>query len=369
MLSKFIPKIFSEKKLNLFTVIAVMLIQITVCSQIIITSDDMPVPGYEMLVCRNFLPEIYISGYDTTGANLSWDFSSIIKNAQDTFRYISPLSSDIHLLCVGVFNNLLDPEYKATVANKAENISDPFGNVQISGIFEFYKKTNSIYSMVGRSTSIDGLPVCIKNIPVDTIYRFPLEYGNTIVSFTSFSANIPTIGYYEQTLLRSSVADAWGTIITPLDTFESLRITSILEYTDSVYYDSFGFGVKIPHTETHYLWLTKVHKMPVFVIEDITPGPGGKTAYWIENIGTEIMNYHFSKEADIFPVPASGSFFVRINNSELLGKEFILYDITGKEQIRFIQESTTVQIFTEDIKPGIYILKADYKVVSKIILY
>src|SRR6185369_9997600 len=81
---------------------------------------------------------------------------------------------------------------------------------------------------------------------------------------------IPNFGYYRKQQTRTNEVDGWGTLITPFGTFNTLRVKSTLNITDSIYLDTLGFGLTIPRqTIVEYKWLAPGKKIPVLEV-DIT---------------------------------------------------------------------------------------------------
>jgi hypothetical protein len=354
-----------------FIFFAIFLLSVLSHAQITITSAHMPSPGEQAPVSMRTTPGSAITGHTLNGAGVTWDFSNITKQEQQIRSYISPTSSSIQFLCIAIFNNPLDPAHNATVARAGESMSPPMGTIQITDVYEFFQNNSQSYNLVGRSSSLNGTPTCVRNVPVDTIYKFPLEYGNSHTSFSAFDINIPTIGYYGQTQTRYSIADGWGTIITPFGTFDALRIKSVLDIVDTLYYDSMGFGFKFPHTETHYTWLTNDHKIPVFAVEEKGQNFGGTIAYWIDTLNnTGINNLSATFPFEAFPNPASQSITVNINDPELYGKKIILIDLNGKEYLNIVMTRSATEISLTGIPAGVYLLKTeDSAEVMKILIY
>jgi len=339
-------------------------------SQITITEDDMPGPGVEVPVSSKPEPGIEITGHSAAGEDIEWDFSMITKLEQNLVRYISPTSAEIQYICIAIFNNPMDPEHNSTVAKPGEGGGDPMGNIQITDVFEFYKLTEEIYSMTGRSSNVNGLPTCVRNNPVDTIYRLPLQYSDTIVSNSAFEINLPGVGYYGQTLERISVVDAWGTVHTPLGSFNTLRVKSTLHFIDTIYYDSYGFGAQFPHTETHYTWLSNDLQHPVFVVEEKGPNFGGTIAFWADTLDyTSFNEHHLSNAISVYPNPVEDEFVVMISEDIPLPVHIVISDFFGRK-IKVIEITSHIQTIDSNfLKPGsvYYLQSKEILFVSKII--
>lgn len=314
-------------------------------------------------------PGASINGFTNAGAGQTWNFSSIASDDEQLNRFISPTSSEIQFICIAVFNNPLDPAHDATVARPGPDMSDPTQNIQITNVFEFFKNSDSIFSMVGRSASVNGVPACVRTNPVDVVYRFPLNFGDSITSYSEFEIEIPTVGYLAQTLNRTAVADAWGTIQTPIGTFNTLRIKSTLMFTDSIYYQSMGIGFKIPHTETHYTWLTNDLRFPVFVIEDRGVSFGGTIALWADTTDyTSVIENETFADFLVFPSPVRDQLTIQIQDPKLFGQEISIADLTGKLHKRMTATGTTNTLSVTDLAPGMYIITVTNTIYRKKVL-
>ncbi len=356
MVTKLTPKTNSISKIQKsFVALFFLLISLYAFPQIVITESDFPTPGYAYPYSQKPAPGIEIDSYTDSGANIIWDFSAITKTEQNLIRFISPTSTEIQYICIAVFNNPLDPEHDSDVAKPGEEMSDPMGSIQVTDVFEFFQIQADAYVSTGRSANVNGIPTCVKNEPADTIFKLPLNYGDTLSSNSAFEISIPGVGYYGQTIQRFSVADAWGTVITPFGTYNSLRIKSIIEFEDSIFYDSYGFGTTIPHTETHYIWLTNDFKIPVFTVEEKGQNFGGTIAFWIDTLDHTSSNDGMMElPLSVYPVPASERLNLTLTNSS----EIVLFivDVNGKTVMQTEPFHNTISIDISGLPAGVYLI-------------
>jgi hypothetical protein len=99
-------------------------------------------------------------------------------------------------------------------------------------------------------------------------YIFPLNYNDEFSSVSYTSADIPTFGYYGQTIDRYTIVDGWGTLILPTGSFNVLRIKTTLNVTDTVYLENYSTGFSIPRPETiEYKWFASNGKIPQLTVE------------------------------------------------------------------------------------------------------
>jgi hypothetical protein len=233
-------------------------------AQITITSSDMPVVN-DTLRWSSVLPiGTGFNVYDT-GANHTWDYSALGPNAQGIDDYQSAVA-------VNILWTLINPSaYGYKVLD-----SIPTGGVlSVHDIYTFYMKNGTAsYNAVGFGATISGFPLPAVYSAPDTIYDFPLAYGNTADTSTFFvNDSIPSIGAWIQSGTRYTTVDGWGTIKTPYysTAVNCIRVRSEVLQTDSVYLSSLSFGIKLPvHTVDYKFLVNGDHYPALWVTTTIT---------------------------------------------------------------------------------------------------
>jgi len=340
-----------------FTTLLMIVILLKSNSQISILSTDMPSPGVSYLVNNKVFSFQTFPDFESGGANKVWNFSGIIQDEQVIQSYILPTSSEIQFPCRLTYNNPLDPSYMAGVAVLSNDAIDPTGSIPVQDVYDFYKTSSNSFNLVGRSASIDGIPICVKQTPTDTLYKFPLTFGMTYNSTTSSEVSLPGFGYYGQTLDRNSVVDAWGTLTLDLGVFDCIRVKSTLNIVDTMYSDSNGFGIKIPRVETHYTWLSKSYNTPLLIVKERGPMFGGTTAYWMAGVNNNI-DQHSSiiKNIEVYPNPANEYIVVNLGENIFFEDIILIYDLNGKLIRQTIVNGNQKTINISDLANGQYIL-------------
>ncbi|NCP45559.1 MAG: T9SS type A sorting domain-containing protein [Flavobacteriales bacterium] len=301
-----------------------LFITVNLVAQITISNNDMPSANdiYHMSITTN------LQGNDPvlTGINYLWDYSQLQANIQRSDTFVTVTSTPFAYQFY--FNNiLLYPTHKASYAIKGNDIN--FQVVSMTDLFDFYKNATSQYANVGFGANINGVPSSTRRIPIDVQYVFPLNYNNNNISYSEFLVSIPTIGDYGQSQERIDTVDGWGSVITPLGTFNCLRVKSILNITDTLYTSQFGIGLSFPRPQQiEYKWVAIGSGVPVL---KITTAVGGSQIEYQDNLMVGINDnilpiYHFKA----FPNPAKESILIDFQS---LKKEQItinLKDINGK---------------------------------------
>ena len=233
------------------------LIVLPVFSQITIDAIDMPAQGDTLRV--SLANQIAID-YTRTGYDTTWDFSSLIPASQRIESFVNPTSTP------ALYWVVFTP-YTVTNLAAQGTQSGVFPGIVATDPYTFYNKSSSSYKDVGFGVTIMGIPIPAKYDNPDIYYTFPLtSTTHTWSSSSTFTTNIPGMGSFNTSRIRSSIVDGWGTIITPFGTFQAIRVKSHLIEHDSIYLDTLGIGIPVDRDITEYKWLAKGQGVPVLQV-------------------------------------------------------------------------------------------------------
>lgn len=193
-----------------------------------------------------------------TGANQTWNFASIGITGQDVKKHFAPLNTPYVLYFSGATYGLPD-NISAGGAGGALGVA-------FSDVYSFYKNNTGSLVLVGRGASFQGLPLAMQMNPKDTIYRFPLAYGDIDSGLFSGSLIIPILGVYKQQGKRVTTVDGWGNITTPYGTFSCIRTKAVITETDSIIIDLLPIPIGIPNNRTIYTWWAKTERFPILEV-------------------------------------------------------------------------------------------------------
>ncbi|MGB0887510.1 MAG: T9SS type A sorting domain-containing protein [Vicingaceae bacterium] len=329
-------------------------------AQITISSSDMPQVNDTIRLSETF----NIQGLDAelTGANYSWDFSTLTPNTQriDTFFSVGNTPFVYQLF----FNNIfLYPNHKASYALRGQDIGIP--QVSITEVFNYIKNSSLAYDNVGFGSNINSIPSSTQNNPVDREYNFPMNYGTINSSFSEYAISVPTFGHYGQTLDRNDTVDGWGTLILPNGTYDVLRIKSVLNKVDTTYLDLLGFGATIPRPEEiEYKWLATGKGVPLL---KIITNAGIVTQIEYQDdplVITSVIEKNEINDVTIFPNPTKNHLVIdfksnvsgklKVNLRDILGKNVaVIYTnnvISGNNKL-------LIDLTKYSIKKGIYFIE------------
>jgi PKD repeat protein len=184
------------------------------------------------------------------GASQSWDYSKLVANGQDIYRYAAANNTPYLLY---FFNQV--------GLKTADSLGA--GPVMLKNIYSFFTKNSTVFKQEGIGYSYQGFPLAAQNKDDDEIYQFPLKYGDSDVSTYNFRFVIPgNLLTFVQAGVRTNVVDGWGSIVTPYKTYPNvLRVKTLVNGTDSLI-TQFG-RVPIPRRQVIYKWLSADEKIPV----------------------------------------------------------------------------------------------------------
>ncbi len=352
---------------------ALLILAISANSQnITIDDNDMPTPNiYTVSKKANitFNP-------DETGADYIWNFSFLDYDTQinDTFFSVSSAPFVYQYF----YNNPLDPEYKATVVKNTGAVTNAIQIIEIADNYDYFKNNSSLYVKVGAGSTINGIPMVMNYDNVENITtNFPITMGATNSSVSSSGNDIPSIGYYGQTVDRINTVDGFGELATPFGTFQTVRIKSILKVRDTIYYDAYSFGTAFDRPETvQFNWYADNQSIPLLTVTN-SVGNNYSAIYKDSIRTTEVITVNSKNMFTVFPTITSNIVNVEFN-SDNRGKYGIrIFNESGYE-LFFIEKSKEIGINTTAISMneivntnGIYFIvyESDNKINLKKVIF
>ncbi len=319
-------------------------------AQISIDADDMPSAG-DMIpfTVTAALPD----GIDPaqTGESFVWDYSQLspVFNGVDTFYTVGQTP----ILFQFFFNNgFLFPEHQADLARKEMSLN--LGLVDITNAYSYIKNDEEGYRNVGFGANVNGIPSSVRNIPIDWVYEFPLEYLNESVSPSASELAIPTLGFYHHEQVREVMVEGWGTLILPNESYEVLKVKMIVNATDSIYIEAFDTGIPfVKPEETIYQWLAIGQGEPLLQISQQV-GFGYTIKYRYDDAVALEENEELA--LDIYPNPTSDVLWVRSKESIL--SSYAIFNATGAavHEERGTAQTKELSIPIHNLEPGLYYL-------------
>jgi hypothetical protein len=296
-----------------------------------------------------------------TGANQTWYFGPDIIQPQNTTNTTNCVDvSDTPLVYQIFFNNPFDPAHNSDFGVGV----DSFGVATLSfqDVYQYYKNSGSVYSITGMGASINGVPLASQMNDTDVIFDVPVEFQNTGESFSSLVFAIPTFGSYSTDQHRTYEVDGWGTLVLYQESYDVLRVRSVINATDSIYAEAFGFGFSFPRPESvEYKWLSPDYNVPV--LEIIT------TAGTISSVLTRQLPVGVNEvnniNVEVFPNPAAQ--FLQIRSAVSGNGNIQIFNAAG-EMVIETNNGLNTRIDVSHLANGNYtvVLKQGENVMSKV---
>lgn len=201
--------------------------------------------------------------YETTGANYSWDFSTLVGTSQSQLQYRNPTSTGF--LWAFLFNP--NNTNLAATNNDPQTLNLPGQVVRLTDAYNYYRKNTTDFRQTGSAYKVNynGLPIPVTNqyTDADIVYRFPIQYGNTDTDNSSYSITVPSLLYQENALERTNEVDGWGSLVTPFGNYSNvLRMKTTLVSNDSIALLGTGLPRTI-RTTRELKWFDTTQKVPV----------------------------------------------------------------------------------------------------------
>lgn len=326
-------------KKNLLIILASFLFVFYAHSQITITSSNIIDVGD--VVCR---------AYDTipngsivpggSGASQVWDFSTLAVHNRDTMTFVDP--------------SITPYDTSFTGDNAAAFMSN-------ENFWGYFYKSASLLQTVGVVGDMfgNGTPLEIEFNPRETIMSFPFTYMDVLTDTSSFEIIMDTIKMV-QTTYKTIGADGWGSVITPVGTFNALRLATTKIEQQSLFLLVAGFWVPaFSQTDTSYSyeWWTDntAFKFPVVTFNwnpDSMQVDGDVEYLEATFVSSGILDKNI--DVKLYPNPSSGIFHIKCDNI----RSIEIINISGKLVYSKSFEGiiSNININLRDYSKGIYLI-------------
>jgi len=328
-------------------------------SQITLSGTDFAAANDTVRISQTMDPVI---DYTLTGEDMTWDFSGL-SAASQYLKKFEPVSFSSVLVQVE-FGVLAATPYKASYFVESRDIPidqlNQFLPVSLSDLNAFSRKNSDSITSIGYSLSVNGEALPFKSDTIETHYKYPLNYEDTFNTrgYTSFDFNPATNFKIKQYRQRTTVVDGYGTLITPLGSFQVLRLKSTINEIDSVYQTFFGVGGwnVLPATIiTEYEWWTNSKDealLKIVAVENNGTSQIRSIEYQDVYLGLDANINELTLDFNLSPNPTTDFIVIKAENSI---DKIVIQDLNGA--VIFEQSSkneVTQQISTSHLSKGIY---------------
>lgn len=328
-------------------VLAACAVSAVLPAQITITSADIA-PIYTVILRANDTMPSVTPG--SAGANQTWNLSAMANHVLDTMTFttpnFTPYASDypgagMAVQSQGSLNAYIIGNLSSTSLQMVGQAGDPFGI-----------GTNAAFHIS----------------PHETILNFPSTFGSTYTDTAHGYAKFylgydPGIGFVIDTvqirsiIYKTSNIDAWGSVTTPLGTYNSIRQNVMRFEVDTV--DIYALGnwgydfYSLEDSNRVYSWWANSIGWPV---AELTDGQNLGTitrATWIEAQPSQVgIAEHNKALFNVYPNPANQ--LVYFNGPVSGGEQVRLIDLGGRLVKTAALRADYTGVDVGDLAPGLY---------------
>ncbi|MCD6065587.1 MAG: hypothetical protein K0S33_413 [Bacteroidetes bacterium] len=310
-------------------------------AQITITQADIALPGNTMY-----------RGIDTTftenpigpaGSNVIWDFSGLLDDQADTVYFVDP----------------------ATLPNGGQFPSANLGII-ITGQGTAYAINDAAsLRIIGQEANFQGQNIAASTNPAELITKFPATFisnwtNNPVTASPAIPIAIfPGFDSARVTISKSKnvIVDAWGSLTTPMGTFNVIRQKEdVTTDQDVEAHSSFLGWNSVQNTSEHiisyYYWANGIG-FPVMQADSLDDGTVNVT--WLIMPPVGIKEATAKQDARVFPNPANESVYIMLDENN--GVTIAVYDVQGKLVQQTEAKGAIAQLNTIDLEKGLYTYK------------
>ena len=316
-------------------------------AQIQITSADMPIVSDEITRYLDTLPEFTPGG---DGPDQTWDFSSAVQDIEQVNTFVDP----------------------ATTTN-----GDQFSGANLALTTDGNNYTyiaNNAAQMTAEGFSGDPLGDGTFNIvapfgPVLQLHAFPRQHTTAFASDFGFDVTVDgsDFGVYQGRIKEVAsvydTTDAYGSIITPVGTYDCIRSRNVTIRTDSIFAQlleilPMTFLFANVDTTVTYAWHAVETKLPV--AEMLLDSLGNAVSFtWssIEPNSTGVASAStIANGLSIFPQPAMEH--VRIVVDGAAWVSVTVHDLDGRVALKSQRLMANDRLDISALAAGVYVVNA-----------
>ncbi len=325
----------------IFTCALALLAVASTTAQISITSSSAPSAG--LVITTRTVDSVWLANqnFGMPGANRTWNFANPVYNgpASESVRYVAASGT---------------PNFaKFPTATLAGVVADDDG-----AVYNYYQATPTQFSVLG---SVAGSEVTTFS-PALAAIQFPTNYQSNY----NASANVSITGgdlAGAGTVTDSVTADAWGSITTPLGTFQCLRVID----RQTIRINLGGIVPAVIRNVTTN-WFTTQYRFPVF---SYTLGTTSIQALGLNfrtldgemlvSATTGVNDPGLAASIQISPNPASDRALLAIQSEQQLRVDVQVYSQTGQlvktiPNVLLSVGDNQIELPVDDVATGNYTL-------------
>jgi len=354
------------KKQLLFIVF--ILLSGNIFAQITVTDTDISSIGDIFYQAHDANPGTVIN-VGSTGLNQSWDFSSLQESSSNTVLFISPIGTNY------------ENQYPNANLCMDDNVSLSYYNKTSTGVFlhgvgdTVFNSPALFYPLpLTYGLNISDGPIVVIDTAITGPFLSQAIPTATVVALSNGLANRADTALIEITNTTDFLVDASGTLITPLGTFDVLRLkrvqttNSVLHvycsdtilgagmWVNNIPFSSIPFlaGLSNNEIEYKYQWITNDISVE-FLLAEIVVDDSDNIINGVSFQTTAPSSIAENKQDmfNVFPVPATNFVTIELLNNKQVFVQLV--DVSGKVILEESLRNTT-QLDMSVFAKGIYYL-------------
>lgn len=351
-----------------YTLAGLFLAGINGFSQITYQASNYGTAGYSFKQSRTTL-NLSTFDFATTGTGYTWNFSGLQKEQNKVEEILSASGTGYQAAYIGQCilnggNPLTCNSNWNDYADQGRLIADSL-NAQLFMIYD----VTSILSFSGNDlvvniqgakvedTSGNRVPITSEYIDKDTVYNFPLSYGNTFSSHGKWEIDMNPVGFDLRIIAdydRTYEVDGWGSLITPYKYHSDvLRVRTEIDEIDSAFFNGFPFAN--PRLTVQYSWFDLNYGLPV--MEAIGTIAGGveqiTVVTYLDSTDYSSISENQLASFEIYPNPAQDELNISYDD-ELRYNRMSIMSMEGKEVLS--TQTLTNKINISSLDKGTYLI-------------
>lgn len=315
-------------------------------AQITVTDIHVVLAGNEVIQAQDTLPGSGIQP-GSAGTAQTWDFSGLNNHTEDTLHFKMPGWTPYD-------------SYHPTSNLAAQQGSDDF--------YIFLLNNSSGLYMEGFSGDLmgTGSAVHAPMNPHEIIAEFPLNYMDSFGGYSEQDITVDGSAMGADSLRikftknKTSNVDAWGSVTTPMGTFDALRINEYSTETDSAWAFAFGMWTLVndgADTTQSYAWWTNDASAGFPLVEmsyDVAAGVATSASYLKATPAISVVENEFIS-LKVFPNPATEGINFSFENAA--NKMVEVYALSGELLSSNVVGGNNLWIDLADYTSGLYLYK------------
>lgn len=202
--------------------------------------------------------------FDTTGANFTWNYSTLSGNSQTTLVFRAPNQTGFTPIQWLYINNANNVNQSST-----DGQTVAIGNLQKTDPNDYFLKNTGAIAQKASSFKvvINNSALSIKNVydNPDTIFKFPINYANVDSCTSTFTTSIPNLYYNHTQIKRTNTVEGYGSVTTPYGTYSNaLKVKTDLVRNDSIILND-TLTIVVANISRELKWIDPAEGYPVLI--------------------------------------------------------------------------------------------------------